>query len=91
MTTKKAFLLIQTQAGKSMEVVASLRNLKGVKEAYLVTGPHDVIAVLEIEELSAMTRLIGSKIHYIGGISRTLTYLVLDTPPTMYEHMAPSL
>jgi DNA-binding Lrp family transcriptional regulator len=91
MATRKAFVLIQTQAGKSTEVVASLRKLKGVKEAHLVTGPHDVIASLEMEDLNKMTRLIGNKIHYIDGINRTLTYLVLDTPPTTWEHSVPSL
>jgi len=74
----KAFVLIETVAGKTKGVVDKIRQLDGVKSADSVTGPYDVIAIVESESLNDIGDLITGKIHPIGGISRTVTCLVLS-------------
>jgi len=73
----KAFVLIETAVGKSKGVVAALSKLKGVNSVDSVTGPYDIIAVIEGETLNDIGDLVTDKIHPIAGISRTVTCLAM--------------
>jgi len=73
----KAFILIETAVGKTKEVTASLEQLAGVKSVDTVTGPYDIIAIIEGENLNDIGDLVTGKIHPISGISRTVTCLAL--------------
>ena len=73
----KAFVLIETTVGRNKEVVAALRQLQGIKSVDPVTGPYDVIAVIEGESLNDIGDLVTGKIHPITGISRTVTCLAI--------------
>ena len=73
----KAFVLIETAVGKNKDVVAALRQLDGVKSVDIVTGPYDIIAVIERESLNDVGDLVTGKIHPIAGISRTVTCLAI--------------
>ena len=75
----KAFVLIETAVGKTREVVANIRKLKGVKSVDPVTGPYDVIAIIESESLNDIGDLVTGKIHPIAGIARTVTCLAIWT------------
>ena len=75
----KAYVLIETAMGRNKEVVASLRKLK-IKEIQAVdtvTGPYDVIAVLEAGTLNEIGDIITTKVHTVDGISRTVTCLAV--------------
>ena len=74
----KAFVLIETVVGKTKEVVAKISQLEGVKSVDPVTGPYDVIAMVESESLNEIGDLVTGKIHPIAGISRTVTCLALS-------------
>ncbi len=73
----KAFVLIETAVGRSKDVASALRQLTGVKSVDAVTGPYDVIIVIEGESLTDIGDLVTSKIHPITGISRTVTCLAI--------------
>ena len=73
----KAFVLIETMVGRSRDVTATLRQLKGIKSVDTVTGPYDIIAIVEGETLTDVGDLVTGKIHPVAGISRTVTCLVL--------------
>jgi DNA-binding Lrp family transcriptional regulator len=73
----KAFVLIETAVGKNKEVTALLGKLKGVKSVDTVTGPYDIIAVVERENLNDIGDLITGKIHPVPGITRTVTCLAI--------------
>jgi len=75
----KAFVLIETAVGKTKEVVAKIRQLEGVKSVDPVTGPYDIITIIEAESLNEIGDLVTGKIHPIGGISRTVTCLSIWT------------
>ena len=75
----KAFVLIETIVGKNKDVVTALRQLNGVKSVDVVTGPYDIIAVVEGETLNDIGEVVTSKIHPIAGISRTVTCLALNS------------
>jgi DNA-binding Lrp family transcriptional regulator len=73
----KAFVLIETAVGKTKEVVSILSKMKGLTSVDTVTGPYDVIAVIEAEDLNKIGDIITGKIHAISGISRTVTCLAV--------------
>ena len=73
----KAFVLIETGVGKTKEVVATLGHLEGVKSVDAVTGPYDIIVIIEAENLNEIGELVTGKIHPINGISRTVTCLAI--------------
>ena len=74
----KAFVLIETTVGRSGEVAAALKQLAGIKSVDMVTGPYDVIAVIEAKTLSDIGDIVTGKIHPIAGISRTVTCLAIE-------------
>ena len=71
----KAYILIEVGVGKSRGVATTLRSLPGVKTVDAVTGPYDIIAVVEAPDLNAVGDLVTSRIHTISGIVRTVTCL----------------
>jgi DNA-binding Lrp family transcriptional regulator len=75
----KAYVLIETEAGKASTVVERLRLLPGVSEADAVTGPHDIIAVLTGREANDLARLVLVEIQGLDGVKGTLTCLVVST------------
>ncbi len=74
----KAFVLIETAVGKTREVTLALRGLSGIKSVDPVTGPYDVIAIIEGENLNDIGDLVTKKIHPVPGISRTVTCLAIS-------------
>ena len=75
----KAYVLIETQVGKTKEVVEAIRRLEGVASVDAITGPYDVIATLEGETLSEIGDLVTAKVHPVSGISRTVTCLAVKS------------
>jgi DNA-binding Lrp family transcriptional regulator len=75
--TARAFVLIEIAVGKTREVADNIRQIEGVKSVDSVTGPYDVIAIVEAETLNEIGELVTGKIHPIAGISRTVTCLTI--------------
>jgi len=73
----KAFVLIETAVGRTKEVATALGQLDGVKSVDPVTGPYDVIAIIEAESLNDIGNIVTGKIHPTPGISRTVTCLAI--------------
>lgn len=73
-----AYEFINCEAGKAELVVKQLRKIKGLKQAHVVTGLHDIVAYIEAPSLNELTRLIINKIQGIKGVNRTLTCMVVN-------------
>ena len=74
----KAFILIDTSPGKAREVASKLRPVDGVSVAHAVTGPHDIIAIAEAQDVTALGALVVQKIQSVPGVNRSLTSIVAD-------------
>ncbi len=75
----KSYLLIETQVGKTKEVVDAIRGLAGVVYIDAVTGPYDAIATMEAETLNDIGDLITTKISAVIGISRIVSCVATET------------
>lgn len=71
--TVQAYVLIQTEVGRSAEVRAAIAELDGVASSEDVTGPYDVIVRAEAEDIDTLGKLVVARIQGISGITRTIT------------------
>ena len=74
----QAFVLIDVMVGRTKEILKALVGMEGVKSVHAVTGPHDIIALVEGENLKSLSGLVLSQIRGIKGVIRTLTCMVID-------------
>ena len=77
---ERAYVLIQTEVGKTKKVAAAIRKSEGVVSVDMMTGPYDIISVVEGETLADIGALLTEQVHTIKGISRTVTCLVVKIP-----------
>lgn len=69
----QAYILVQTEVGKSAEVAHKIAQIAGVTQADGVTGPYDVIVRAQAENVDELGKLVTAHIQAVGGITRTLT------------------
>ena len=75
--TTKAYVLIETEVGKTKQVVEAIGRLQRVVSVDTVTGPYDAIAIVQGETLNDIGDLVVKKMQPLAGISRTVTCLAL--------------
>lgn len=73
----RAYVLIEAEAGKIDTVVTTLQGLPGVTIVDPVTGPYDVVVVIELPEARQIGRLVMNELHRVEGIKRTVTCLAI--------------
>ena len=73
----KAFILVETAVGKTKDVISILNRINGIKSVDAVTGPYDIIAIIEQDDLNAVGNLVTTKVHPIEGVTRTVTCLAI--------------
>ena len=71
--TTKAYLLVETAVGKTRDVANTLRGLQGIESVDVVTGPYDIIAVIDGADMMAVGNLITERVHSVSGVVRTVT------------------
>jgi DNA-binding Lrp family transcriptional regulator len=68
-----AYILIQTDVGKSVNVSGAITDIPGVTRVNAVTGPYDVIAEVEAHTVDELGRIVLSQIQQVPNITRTVT------------------
>ena len=71
--TIKAYLLISTDPGMADDVSKRIDAVVDVASAQRVTGPYDVIAVVEVDDIYALARVISDGVHVVPGVKSTMT------------------
>lgn len=77
----RAYVLIESAVGKASDIARGI-NKASFNDAKLVsveavTGPYDVIAILESDDLDKLGRAITDGIQQVDGVQRTTTCLVV--------------
>ena len=73
----KAFVLIEVGVGRTKEVAQSLERTEGIQSVDPVTGPYDIIAVIEQPSIDVIGELITKRIHSLPGVSKTTTCIAM--------------
>ncbi len=80
--TVRAYILIKCAVGTARRVHSGLQRLAvadaRILSADTATGPFDVIALLESDDLDRLGRAITEGIQRIQGVERTTTCLVVE-------------
>ena len=69
----KAYLLIETQTGESNTVLEALKKLNQTVQVDRVTGPYDIICVIETDSLDSIGNIVRDNIHTMSGVTRTMS------------------
>ena len=73
----RAYLLIETQAGTSNTVLDGLKSLEQTVQVDRVTGPYDIICVIETGSLDQLGAIVRDQVHAMEGIARTMSCIRL--------------
>ena len=74
----EAIVLVQVKVSRSSAVAQAVGEIGGVTEAYVVTGPYDVIVRVEAASLDELGQKVASRLQAVEGVSRTLTCPILS-------------
>jgi DNA-binding Lrp family transcriptional regulator len=67
----KTFILIVTQPGATRPVANTLKALDYVTDVHEVMGPYDIVAELEVPNLTDVPPILSNQIRTIDGILST--------------------
>jgi|YelNatPaOPRAMG01_1025707.scaffolds.fasta_scaffold00910_29 DNA-binding Lrp family transcriptional regulator len=73
-----AFVLINADSGSERKLLEQIKNMDGVKEAYLVYGTFDIIAKVETKSLEELRTQISAKTRKLDNVVSTMTLIVAD-------------
>ena len=73
----RAYILIETSVGSTANVATELRKIDQMIAVDMVTGPFDIIAVVEADNLVDIGGIVSTKMHQVGGIVKTITSLAV--------------
>jgi DNA-binding Lrp family transcriptional regulator len=73
-----AFVLINTEMGSETEVMDALQKMSNVKEAYVVYGVYDVVALVEADTMDQLKDIVTWKIRRLNKVRSTLTMMVVQ-------------
>ena len=80
--TVRAYVLVEAAVGTAQRVGETIRELKHpdaeVTSVDTVTGPYDVIVLLQSDNLDKMGRCITQGIQRVEGVTRTNTCLAVQ-------------
>ncbi|MBM11387.1 MAG: AsnC family transcriptional regulator [Chloroflexi bacterium] len=71
--TARAFILIETQVGKTRDVAAALRSIAEVSSADIITGEFDIIAAAEAADMISLADVVTGQVQSTSGVIRTIT------------------
>ena len=72
-----AFVLINAEIGAEVEVLSDLRPIPEVREAHLVYGVYDIIAIVETPTMQGLKDAVSFKIRRLDKVHSTVTMIVV--------------
>ena len=74
----RAYIFIEMVAGHAKNLVDHLSDQQAVADIDRVTGPYDVIAILEAATLDEISNIVTRDVHSLSGVVRTTTCVCLE-------------
>jgi DNA-binding Lrp family transcriptional regulator len=73
-----AFVLINTETGSESKVLAALKKIDAVTEAYLVYGVYDVVAKVKADTMDEVKEIVTYQVRRLDNVRSTLTMIVIE-------------
>ncbi len=74
----RVYMLANVLPGKDRDIRDTLRGIKGVINADVITGQFDLVTVLESDDMNEIFTRILKKVRKIKGITRTETFIAVE-------------
>jgi DNA-binding Lrp family transcriptional regulator len=75
---RAVFMLIKTDLGHVTDVANRIAEIEGFSEAFSISGEHDLLVKLYVEEVDNIGHIIERQIHPIPHIRETHTILTFE-------------
>jgi len=69
-------VLIQVEVGKAKAALGHIEKINNIQHVYMVTGPYDVIAIVDLPSKGVFRKLVEA-IHDAPGVTRTETCMAI--------------
>ena len=73
-----AFVLINSETGSESEVLAALKKIDAVEEAYLVYGVYDLVAKVKADTMDKLKEIVTWHVRRLDKVRSTLTMIVIE-------------
>jgi DNA-binding Lrp family transcriptional regulator len=73
-----AYLFVECAQDHAKGVLSRLRRVPGVRDAHIVIGHYDIIAIIEAPDAKEISEIALSKVQSISGVHKTTTNLVVE-------------
>jgi DNA-binding Lrp family transcriptional regulator len=67
------YVFVNTEKGRTLDVVATVGKIKGVKKACVITGAFDIVATYEVEDIKDVGEMVARGIDGVDGVALTQT------------------
>ena len=68
-----AVVLVTTESERVQEAAQAMLGVEGVTEVYSVTGPHDLVVMVRLQEFERLAEVVPEKLAQVPGVARTET------------------
>ncbi len=73
----KAYILINTQIGKTSDVLKQLKEMGEIRHLDVIMGPYDIIAQVETDSHDSLSQIVMQRLQAIDAIKHTMTCTVV--------------
>lgn len=77
----RGYILIKTTVGSTGPVLRELQSIHNITAVDVITGQHDIIAIVEAADSDSILRLMMDRIRSITGVEETVTCLAVPVNP----------
>lgn len=74
----EALILITTEIGTMEKVLKKVKQMKAVQKANMITGPYDVMAIAQADDISEISNVLMEEIRNIDGVKETVTNVFIS-------------
>ncbi len=75
--TATAYVLISVAVGKARQVYEKLHKVSGVQNVDAISGPYDLIAIMQGSDFNQLGTTVLDKVQAIEGVVDTITCNVI--------------
>lgn len=73
----EALILVTTDVGIMEDVYETVKEMKEIQKAAMITGPYDIMAIARADDVKEISKVTVTKIRNIDGVKDTITNVVI--------------
>jgi DNA-binding Lrp family transcriptional regulator len=74
--TETTCVMINCESGSEGMIIDEIREIAGVKECILTTGPYDILAIIESNTVESLKEIIENNVRKIQNVHATTTLVI---------------